>query len=227
MRMSARPTTTGETARGRSMSALRMRLPRNWWRTSSRATPTPKTVLAITVKKATMAVISNAWTVDGSERASHTGPRPWANVRHVTNQSGMTRRRARYPRATTRSVPRDRLLRVAVAEAALGTSGPPPLQHVQGDEDHQRDDEEHGGDGGGAGRVVRLDLTEDVHGRDLGLEGQVARDEHGRAELADGSGEGEGGAGGHGGKQIREDDPPEDREVARAERRRCLLPLRI
>ena len=42
---------------------------------------------------------------------------------------------------------------------------------------------------GGAGRVAALDLAEDEDGRDLGLVGQVAADQHDRAELADGAAE--------------------------------------
>ena len=53
------------------------------------------------------------------------------------------------------------------------------------EEDHERDHEQDHRDRGGAGRVAALDLAEDEDRGDLGLEGDVARDQDQRAELAD------------------------------------------
>ena len=75
--------------------------------------------------------------------------------------------------------------------------------------------------------VAALDPPEDVDGRDLGLERQVARDQHDGAELADRPRERERDAGEDRRQQVREDDAPEDRERARAERRGRLLHLAV
>src|SRR6266540_3607969 len=168
--MSARPTTTGETAIGRSISAFMIRLPGNWCRTSSSATPTPKIALSSTDQNDTMAVILKACTTEGSASASRTGLRPFANVRQNTRPTGSTSRNSRYVTATRRSM---------ILGETLATAGPPSLQDVEGDQHDQRDDEQHGRHRGGAGRVVGLDLAEDVDRGHLGLERQIARDQHG------------------------------------------------
>ena len=86
---------TGETASGRSMSALSTRLPWKSYRTSSSAATTPKTVLASTAQNAMTAVSWNAWMVASVVRPSMTGPMPFSNVRQKINATGMTSRNVR------------------------------------------------------------------------------------------------------------------------------------
>ena len=75
--------------------------------------------------------------------------------------------------------------------------------------------------------VVALDLAEDVDGRDLGVERQVPRDQHDRAELADRARERERDAGEDRRQQVREDDAPEDADRPRAEAGGRLLHLAV
>ena len=68
--------TTGDIANGRSMSALITLWPRNFWRTSTNAAATPKTVLIGTAMTAMSTVRYRACSVSGSVTASITGPQP-------------------------------------------------------------------------------------------------------------------------------------------------------
>ena len=80
----------------------------------------------------------------------------------------------------------------------------------------KRDHEQHDRDGRRAGRVVALDLAEDVDRRDLGLERDVPRDQHDRAELADRAARTRARRRrGSPGSRFGKHDPPEDRQRAR------------
>ena len=79
----------------------------------------------------------------------------------------------------------------------------------------------------GAREVVALGQPEDLRRGDLGLEREVARNEDDRAELADGPGEGQAGAGQHRGQHAREDDPAQHLAPRRAEGGGGVLGLRI
>ena len=78
---SARPTTTGEIANGRSISASSSRLPGKRPRTSASAAKTPNTALSGTVMAATSSVRNSAWIAAGVVIESQTKPRPFSNVR--------------------------------------------------------------------------------------------------------------------------------------------------
>ena len=80
-RISARPTTTGEIANGRSMIALSTPLPRNRPRASASAQSTPKTVLSGTAIAVTVSVSQNAEIAAGVVTESQTAPTPCSNVR--------------------------------------------------------------------------------------------------------------------------------------------------
>src|SRR6188472_252813 len=88
---------------------------------------------------------------------------------------------------------------------------PPASEGADREQHGEREPEEHDRDRRGADRVVALDLAEDVDGRELRLERDVAGDEDDRAELADGAGEAHRGAGEDRGDEVREHDAPEDR----------------
>ena len=83
------------------------------------------------------------------------------------------------------------------------------------------------GHGGRTGRVAALDAPEDVDGRDLGLERQVPRDQHDRAELADRPREGERDPREDRREQVRKDDVAERPERPGPERGGGLLHLAV
>ena len=83
------------------------------------------------------------------------------------------------------------------------------------------------GNRAGRRQVVALGLAEDPGGRHLGLEREVARDQHDRAELADGAGEGQAGAGQDRGQDARQQDAAQHLAPGGAEGRRGFLDLRI
>ena len=78
--VSASPTTTGETANGRSMNASRSRRPRILLRTRTSAVTTPNTALRGTAIAVTVTVSQNAWIAAGVVMLSQTAPRPGWNV---------------------------------------------------------------------------------------------------------------------------------------------------
>src|SRR5271155_3458247 len=88
--INATPTTTGETANGRSMMACSTPLPRNRLRASISAVGTPK----ITLSGTTIATTSNdkfsADTAAGVLTHSKNWPTPGAKVRHKINPTGTT-----------------------------------------------------------------------------------------------------------------------------------------
>src|ERR1700741_1058456 len=61
----------------------------------------------------------------------------------------------------------------------------PAAHAADRDEDGERDREHEHGERRRSGRVVAVDVLEDVQRRDLGLERDVPGDEHDGAELAD------------------------------------------
>ena len=93
-RKSERPTTTGESASGRSMNAFSRPLPQNRFRTIASAQTIPKTVFTGTAIAVMINVSLNAWIVSGVARASHAADASW-NVRQKTMTSGPTRTTAR------------------------------------------------------------------------------------------------------------------------------------
>ena len=152
--MSARPTTTGETASGRSTRALSTRLPGNSCRTSSNAAPTPKIVFITTTHTAMKIVIWNAWIAEWEVSESHTVPTPFSKVRRVMMPTGITRRNARYVNAISRRI-------------HLATAHRPALQEIDREEHHERDHEQHRRHGRRRCGVVALDLAVDVDRGDL------------------------------------------------------------
>ena len=87
---SAKPTTTGESERGRSTNALRKPLPGTLARTIRSAQTIPKTVFTTTAIAVTMSVSLNAAIVFGSVIAAQ-APSRSSDVRHTIITSGPTR----------------------------------------------------------------------------------------------------------------------------------------
>src|SRR5436190_18003124 len=91
-----------------------------------------------------------------------------------------------------------------------------PLREAAEDEQHdQGDHEEHHGLSRGSGEVARADPLVDEARHDLGLEGDEAREEDKRAELADRPRERKRGAGEDRRQEAGQDDTAEGREWAR------------
>ena len=74
---------TGDTAKGRSITAFSRRRPGKRQRTSSSETATPKIVLATTATRATFNVSFSAWVEASVVKASHTGPAPGTGSRRT------------------------------------------------------------------------------------------------------------------------------------------------
>ena len=134
----------------------------------------PKTVFTGTAIAVMIRVSLNAWIVSGVDSASHAGGEPVLErapedhrERPDEDHREVDRARRSGGRACCTVVPRRE-----VADRA---------DRQQRDE---RDREQHDSHGRCAGGVAALDAAEDVDGRDLGLERDVAGDDHERPELA-------------------------------------------
>src|SRR5213075_1396739 len=123
-----------------------------------------------------------AWVTLGSDRAVLSALNPWSNVWVTTSDTGQATSSSRYATTTRRSASRS-------PGVVLTTARHPSLDQVQQHDDHERDDEHDGGDHRGCREVVALDVADHPHRHDLGVEGQVARQQHQRAVLADRAGE--------------------------------------
>src|SRR5579884_3910270 len=169
-RISARPTITGETTNGRSISASRIALPLPLPRTSTSAQPTPKIVLSGTAIAATSTVSQKALIAAGVVIQPHATPAPCSNVRPNTTARGSSRSSVRYSSATAR--------RESVVRRLMGNATPQaPGEH----QDHQRNREQDHGQRGRRLRGVVLDVGEDHDAGDLDL----ADDQQQRADLPD------------------------------------------
>src|SRR5436305_10991844 len=156
--MSARPTITGETTKGRSSNASRRRRPRALLRTSTSAAPTPNIVFSGTAMAATVTDSQKALTAAGVVIQPQAVPRPCSKVRANTTTSGSSSNRPRYRSATVR---RDSLARRLTSISR----SPPPQQEQHDERDQQKHDRQRGR---GLGRVA-LDVGEDDDARDLHL----------------------------------------------------------
>src|SRR6185312_11995598 len=99
---------------------------------------------------------------------------------------------------------------------------PQPADREEYDE---RDEQHHDRDRRRARLVAALDVQEDEHGGDLGVEGLIAADQHDRPDLSDRARKGEGNAGEDAREDVREDDADEHAQLARAERSSRLFRL--
>ncbi len=68
----------------------------------------------------------------------------------------------------------------------------PAFEQVDGDQQHEGDDEQHRREGHGPGVIVFLQPNDDEQRRDFRFVGLVAGDENDRTVLADLAGEGQG-----------------------------------
>ena len=223
-----RPTTTGERARGRSMRALTNERPGTRRRTRMSAAATPKTALRGTAIAVIRIVSHRACSASGLVTASQNVAKPSSKVRYRTKQQ---RGHQDEPPGSRARWPAGRSARRARRRACPDVSGhDASYQRSRADRSRSETSEMHQQahrHGGRRRRPVGLDLADDVERRDLGVEGDVARDEHERAELAERAGEGEAGAAEDRRDEVREDDAAEDGEGPRAERGGGLLHVAV
>jgi len=85
------PTTTGDSARGRSISALTSGLAGTRPRTRVRAAATPKRAFSGTAMAVIRTVSQRACSASGLVTASQKVPAPRSKVRHMTKTRGATR----------------------------------------------------------------------------------------------------------------------------------------
>src|SRR5258707_6119581 len=199
-------------ASGRSTIALTRPAAGKRRRTIASAQTTPKIAFSGTAITAMISVSLNACTVLGSLSVFQSVPAPLSNARTQTIVSGPSRTASRYPSARNRRT----YLRTLVPRCEEAQAADREQQR-EGDEEH------HHGDGGRARLVAALDVQEDEHGGDLGLERRVARDQHERADLTDRARERDRDAGQDAGEDVRQHDAPEHAELTCAERTRRLL----
>ena len=87
--------TTGETAKGRSISELMIALPRKFWRTSISAQRTPKMVFSGTATATHRIVSQKAWSPSGLVIESSGSLMPFSKVLTKIITSGIASSRAR------------------------------------------------------------------------------------------------------------------------------------
>src|SRR5437588_1190364 len=142
-------------------------------RTIASAQRTPKIVLSGTATSAISSVIFRAKRAKGLHIAAQNGCHPCSNARQKIRVTGATRITTRYASDVTR------------IEYLAIMAGRPAAERADRKQDAERDHEQQQRERGCAGRVITREPLEHVQRRDLGLEGQVARDQDDRAELAD------------------------------------------
>src|SRR6476646_7810470 len=98
-RINATPTTTGETANGRSMTACNALLPRNLLRTNTSAVGIPKMTLSGTTIATTRSDSWSAETAAGVLTDVKNAPSPGSNVRHRMTTTGTMTSTATYASA--------------------------------------------------------------------------------------------------------------------------------
>src|SRR4051812_10396964 len=207
MRTNISPATTGETEKGRSMSAVSSVRPGNRNRAMAQAAATPKTRLARRASGTTVRVKRIEWRVSGSStRFFQYAARPSPSAPAKTCTTGITistptaatAARVRAQRTQAGSSWAWRLgislsgARVWTAVSGMGLVPlAPALQQVDEHEHREGDDEEHDRDGGGLAVGELLEAGHDQDGRDLRLVGHVPGHEHDGAVLSERPREGE------------------------------------
>src|SRR5438105_4997232 len=211
------------------MSAIRMARPGKRNRAMAHAAASPKLRLAATAAAATARVSRTACRVSGSRASTLQKPgTPSANAWTTTLARGTKTKSDRYPTPTAMSPQRTRSgSRRAGPVGSRIAAAAPAFQEVDGEEGAEGEHQQHGADRGGLPVRKLLQTRDDQHRRDLGPVRQVAGDEHDRAVLAEGPGEGEREARDPGRPEVRERDPPERLSARRPQAGRGLLHGRV
>src|SRR4249919_32779 len=218
-----RPATTGETAKGKSISASSARLPRNSKRVTAHAVAIPKNALSGITIAAVISVSFNAARASGSASAANHTWTPSRNAAPSTIASGITSRNAITSIAIAMRLQRNQ-------RGGCSGSSMPALPREQGRDEgidrqqaQERGGEQQRGDRDGAVVVVLLQADGDQQRRDLGLERQVSGDEDHRPVLAHRACEGQREAGQHRGRKFRQYHAAQRGEAIRAQRRGGLF----
>src|SRR5690349_15703501 len=141
---------------------------------------TPNTRLMTTAQPATVTVSASAcWTSGDDSELKNVSTPSW-NARLNTSAVGHATRSTTYTTTMLRSAHRPSAGRRSVRMAPE-----PPLEQVEGDDRQQCHHEQHRADRRGRRAVAVLDVGEHAHGRDLGVVGEVAGEQHEGAVLAD------------------------------------------
>src|SRR5262249_52280195 len=225
------PTTTGETEKGRSMSAVRSVRPGKRKRAMAHAAAMPKTRFNPTATGATMRVSLIECNGSASCRGlSQCACTPLANAWTKTLTSGTTTKNP-----ITATAVRMRAIRTAAGSScarsgtgwAFGVSAmmalAPAFEEVDCEEGHERDHQDDDGDRGRLGIGELLQPRDHEHGGDFRLERHVARDEDDGPVLAERAREGEREAGDERGEDGRQDDPEDRLQPIRPQAGRRLL----
>ena len=170
----ARPRTAGRSG------AFSSALPRNRRRTSTSAASTPKTVLSGTATATISSVSQNACRASGLVTASQAGAEPVLEGPVEDEPDRQREQEQRGSRARSVRRPRRTGGYHAWRRPQRETPRVMPEQHEQSITSRSTTDT-----AAAPAHAVALDLAEDEDGRDLGLERQVARDQHHRAELTE------------------------------------------
>src|SRR5690606_32223657 len=232
------PTTTGEMAKGMSISEISSGLQRNSNLGSAQAAGTPKTRLIGRTNRTTSSDRRIAARASGWLTAAHHTCKRCSKGPYSTTASGSTRHSARTPSATLIRIRRTQAgssvaRRQRAAKAGLPTTGVrisvvivlssqaaalgPPLQTIDQQQQQEGGNQHHGADGGGALVVILLRLGNDQQGRNLGAVRHVAGDEYHGAVFAHRPGKGQRVAGQQRWQQRRQDDPAHGGEAAGAQ----------
>src|SRR5438876_11020981 len=228
-----RPTTTGETVKGRSMSAVSSVRPGKRKRAMAHAAARPKITFRLTAMGATVRVSLIECSVSGSAtRLCRYAPTPPANACAKTFTSGTTTKKAMTATAARMSTSLTAGgSSCARSRAWIGFSAmvslAPAFEEVDGEERDERDREQDDGDRRRLGVGELLEPRHDQDGRDLGPERHVARDEDDRAVLAERAREGEREAGDDRREDGREDHPQHGLQAVRAQARGGLLDVPV
>src|SRR5437868_3171574 len=160
--VSRTPSTTGESAIGRSTIAFTSPMPGMRCRTIASAQRTPKIVLSGTATSAISSVSFRAWTANGLEIAAQNGCHPCSNARQKISATGATRITARYASEVIR------------IEYLAIMAGRVAAERADSKQDTERDREQQHGERRRTWRVAAIEPLEHVQGCDLGLEWEVA-----------------------------------------------------
>ena len=122
----ARPTVTGDSAKGMSTTAFMSARPQNRCRTSTHATMTPNAPVTSTVITVIRAVSWNAWITSGCPNVSTTFWRPARATVTMIAIIGSSRSSSTQPTASARSPRRPHRVRPVSRVATVALMSPPP-----------------------------------------------------------------------------------------------------
>src|SRR5690349_1889182 len=237
------PDTTGDTASGRSMSVMRMLLPRNSNLAIHQAAVMPKIVFSGTTMAAAVSVNRIDARVASSEKLEKYAVQPCSSAMANTAASGAASNAPRNVSETVMSSQRTSFERRLACPGRVASSaatsaceeGPatrlprhhhafatPHLQQVDGKQHHEGYRQHHEAQRGGFRVLVFLETENDEQRRDLGLHVLVAGDEDDRPVLPHGPREREREPGEQRRQHRGHDDPAEYIEASGAERLRGI-----